>query len=101
MSMIVILPFKSESLLNVLSRLSKIQFSTIIAELERAGKLYKDDEVYVYLPKFKYASDFNLNSVLIQVITKITTKRTNQESQSLDLFAVLENVIKCIYKKII
>lgn len=70
MSMIVILPFKGESIAGVLNHLSKISFSSVIKNLEDAEQEFVDEDVHVYLPKFKISSDFVLNSPLENVIIK-------------------------------
>lgn len=65
--MIIILPFKGESLTSVLDSMAKISFSVVLQTLEEAAQQYADEDVYVHLPKFKIKSDFNLNGVLYQV----------------------------------
>ncbi|KAJ8982811.1 hypothetical protein NQ317_010432 [Molorchus minor] len=66
-SMIVILPFKGESLAGVLNLMSKVPFSSIVQSLEDSEMEYVDEDILVYLPKFKISSDFNLNIVLSKI----------------------------------
>lgn len=80
MSMIVILPFKGESIAGVLNYLSKTQFSTVIKSLEDAEQEFVDEDIHVYLPKFKISSDFVLNDPLnkvIQLVDNIVIVYTN------------------------
>lgn len=65
--MILILPFKGESLSGVLNLLSHKPFSSIIEALGNSEKEFIDEDIYLYVPKFKFSSDFNLNVVLNKV----------------------------------
>ncbi|KAJ8923864.1 hypothetical protein NQ315_010446 [Exocentrus adspersus] len=64
MSMVVILPFKGQNIAGVLNSMIKVPFSSIITSLEEAEQQFVDEDVHVYLPRFKISSDFNLNIVL-------------------------------------
>lgn len=68
--MVVVLPFKGESISGVLNKMSKMTFSTILRTLDDADKRFMDESINVYLPKFKITSDFNLNVVLSKVSVK-------------------------------
>lgn len=67
MSMIVLLPFKGESITGVLNLLSQVPFSSIVQTLEESEIEFVGEDVHVYLPKFKISSDFNLNIVLSKI----------------------------------
>lgn len=67
MSMILILPFKGESLTEVLGLLSRKPFSSIMDTLEKSEKEFIDEDIFLYVPKFKITSDFNLNIILNRV----------------------------------
>lgn len=64
-SMVILLPFKGVATVSsVLNSLSRMKFSQILKQLDDTEKMYVDEEVHVYLPKFKITSDVNLNKVL-------------------------------------
>lgn len=67
LSMIVILPRKGHALAEVLSLIASVNVSTLIDILAQAEEQYMDEDVEVYLPRFKITSDFNMNIVLSQV----------------------------------
>lgn len=83
-SMVVVLPFKGESISGVLNKMSKMTFSTILRTLDDADKRFMDESINVYLPKFKITSDFNLNVVLSKI--GIKDAFDSQKANLLDMF---------------
>lgn len=70
MSMVLILPFKGQTVSNVLASLHRKKFSDILMTLDESNKLFGEEAIHVYLPKFRTVNDFNLNSVLLQMGVK-------------------------------
>jgi serine protease inhibitor len=64
MSMIVILPYKGQTLTNMLQMMSQNPFSTIIDRLDKVKDEFEGEDVKVYLPRFAAKSDLTLNTVL-------------------------------------
>ncbi|XP_018569245.1 serine protease inhibitor 77Ba [Anoplophora glabripennis] len=96
MSMIVILPFKGESITGVLNYLSKMPFSSVIKSLEDAEKEFVDEDIHVYLPKFKISSDFVLNGPLIKIGIKDVF--SSEEADLVGMFDHFLYVSKVIQK---
>lgn len=67
MSMIVLLPFRDETIRSVLNALSKMRFTQIIETLETAEQDFVDEDVQVNIPRFTVKSDLSLNIVLDKV----------------------------------
>lgn len=65
--MIVILPYKQQTLANMLNAMSENSFSKIIDRLNKAKKEYEGEDIKVYLPRFTVKSDLTLNTVLEKV----------------------------------
>ncbi|ENN74325.1 serine protease inhibitor 77Ba [Dendroctonus ponderosae] len=63
-SMLVLVPRGFQTLTNMLNALTKEPMTEILAELKMKHQMFSDDDTHVYLPKFKLASDFNLDGVL-------------------------------------
>ncbi|XP_017777866.1 PREDICTED: antichymotrypsin-2-like isoform X2 [Nicrophorus vespilloides] len=63
-SMIVIVPRKGVKLLTVLRAIASRPVSELLNTLDRVQKEFSEEEVDVYLPKFKIESELNLNGVL-------------------------------------
>ncbi|RZB41080.1 leukocyte elastase inhibitor-like, partial [Asbolus verrucosus] len=64
MSMIVILPYKDQTIANMLQAMSKLPFQTIMDMLDKAKIDFEGEDVKVYLPRFSVKSDLTLNRVL-------------------------------------
>ncbi|EFA11609.1 serine protease inhibitor 77Ba [Tribolium castaneum] len=64
MSMIVILPYKDQTLANMLNLMAEHPFSRIIDRLNKAKEDFEGEDVKVYLPRFTVKSDLTLNTVL-------------------------------------
>lgn len=67
MSMILILPYKSETVKNLLRDMRDRPFEKILTQLDTAREDFEGEDVKVYLPRFKVESDFNMNVVLEKV----------------------------------
>uniref|UniRef100_A0A1B0CTS9 Serpin domain-containing protein n=1 Tax=Lutzomyia longipalpis TaxID=7200 RepID=A0A1B0CTS9_LUTLO len=67
LSMIILLPRKGIPLSQVIEKLATVRLQRVYDELKRASDEYEDDEVEVYLPRFKITSDFGLNQILEQM----------------------------------
>jgi serine protease inhibitor len=65
--MIVILPYKGQTLTNMLQMMSQNPFSTIIDRLDKVKDEFEGEDVKVYLPRFAAKSDLTLNTVLEKV----------------------------------
>jgi serine protease inhibitor len=65
--MIVILPYKGQTLANMLQMMSQNPFSTIIDRLDKVKDEFEGEDVKVYLPRFAAKSDLTLNTVLEKV----------------------------------
>lgn len=65
--MIILLPKKGTALIKMLKTLADTKIDELLNLLEKAEKEFLDEEVQVYLPKFKVHSDFVLNGVLDKV----------------------------------
>ncbi|XP_060515822.1 serine protease inhibitor 77Ba [Cylas formicarius] len=63
-SMLIILPRGGQNVANLLGALSRTSFSSILDALDQAAYEYSEEDIHVYLPKFKVTSDFNLDRVL-------------------------------------
>ncbi|XP_066158854.1 serine protease inhibitor 77Ba-like [Euwallacea fornicatus] len=63
-SMLVLIPRGFQTVTNMLNELTKESITDILAKLEQNHQLYFEDDVHVYLPKFKVVSDFNMDRVL-------------------------------------
>ncbi|CAG9855384.1 unnamed protein product [Phyllotreta striolata] len=83
-SMVLVLPFKGDGVAAVLGKMSRMRFSDVLQTIEDAARMYPDELIHLYLPKFKVSSNFNLNVVL----TKIGIKDVFDYSKSnlLDMF---------------
>ncbi|XP_059613652.1 serine protease inhibitor 77Ba [Phlebotomus argentipes] len=64
LSMIILLPRKGTPLNQVVEKLANVRLQRVYDELKKAADEYEDDEVEVYLPRFKITADFVLNGVL-------------------------------------
>ncbi|KAJ3639295.1 hypothetical protein Zmor_002660 [Zophobas morio] len=64
MSMILILPYKDQTVQGMLQLMTQEPFSKIINKLEKAAIDFEGDDVQVYLPRFKIESDLTLNAIL-------------------------------------
>lgn len=73
MSMFIVLPNVGEMLATVLTRIASHSMSELIRILEEAREQFLDENVQVYLPKFKIVNDFNLNVVLDEVFTEMVS----------------------------
>lgn len=71
MSMIIILPYKGNHVSNTLNLLSRVTFKRVLDLLGDAEEQYVDEDVQVYLPRFKIHSEFFMNRVLIKVLKLI------------------------------
>ena len=67
MSMILILPYKDQTVQGMLQLMTQEPFSKIINKLEKAAIDFEGDDVQVYLPRFKIESDLTLNAILQKV----------------------------------
>lgn len=79
--MIVILPYKGQTLANMLQMMSQNPFSTIIDRLDKVKDEFEGEDVKVYLPRFAAKSDLTLNTVLEKVEfekEKISQVHTNK-----------------------
>lgn len=65
--MIVILPYKGQTLANMLQMMTQNPFSTIIDRLDKVKDEFEGEDVKVYLPRFAAKSDLTLNTVLEKV----------------------------------
>ncbi|XP_055696770.1 serine protease inhibitor 77Ba [Phlebotomus papatasi] len=64
LSMIILLPRKGTPLGQVIEKLANVRLQRVYDELKKAADEYEDDEVEVYMPRFKITADFVLNRVL-------------------------------------
>uniref|UniRef100_A0A6B2EKK6 Putative serine protease inhibitor n=1 Tax=Phlebotomus kandelakii TaxID=1109342 RepID=A0A6B2EKK6_9DIPT len=64
LSMIILLPRKGTPLNQVVEKLANVRLQRVYDELKKAADEYEDDEVEVYLPRFRITADFVLNGVL-------------------------------------
>lgn len=67
LSMIFLMPRKRIHLTSVMERLADFGVSRIIDELEKSSQEYEEDEIEVYVPRFKITADFTLNVILEQM----------------------------------
>lgn len=67
MSMILILPYKHETVASMLQEMKKHPFEKVLADLDTAKDEFEGEDVKVYIPQFKVESDFNMNIVLEKV----------------------------------
>lgn len=66
MSMIIVLPI-SITLQDTLDMLAQHAFTDILDNLAKSQAIFGNDPVKIYIPRFKIASDLNLNYVLYQL----------------------------------
>jgi len=64
MSMVVILPNKGESLIDLLRMMTKTAFGRVLDDLDSAKEEFEDEDVKLYVPRFSVTSDLTLNLVL-------------------------------------
>lgn len=63
-SMLVLVPRGTQTVTNMLSGLTRESITDILAVLKRNHQMFMDEDVHIYIPKFKIVSDFNLDRVL-------------------------------------
>ncbi|KAL1493040.1 hypothetical protein ABEB36_011181 [Hypothenemus hampei] len=69
-SMIVMVPRGVNTVTDMLNALSKESMTEILANLEKNRQTFYEDDIHVYLPKFKITSDFNMERVLMRMGVK-------------------------------
>lgn len=65
--MIVLLPGKNTKLSTVLKLFAATPVTKLLDILASAAQMFADEDIKVYLPKFKIESDLILNSILDKV----------------------------------
>ncbi|XP_019867498.1 serine protease inhibitor 77Ba [Aethina tumida] len=88
MSMIIILPYKGNHVSNTLNLLSRVTFKRVLDLLGDAEEQYVDEDVQVYLPRFKIHSEFFMNRVLIKMGIKDIFN-----SQDAELLGILDQYL--------
>lgn len=78
-SMIVMLPLDGTKLSAMLQKLEAMPFRNVMEELDESALEFEDEVTHVYLPRFKYGSDFVLNVILEQVRTSFVVIIKNQK----------------------
>ncbi|XP_077290324.1 uncharacterized protein LOC143914106 [Arctopsyche grandis] len=67
LSMIVMIPYDGVSLMELCLKFTKIPMADLLNALKEAASEYEDNEVDVYLPRFKIDTDFVLNQILFNM----------------------------------
>lgn len=64
MSMFVILPYRGQILSTILENIAAVPVSRLIQILAEAEQQFADEDIEVYLPRFKINTDYHLEGVL-------------------------------------
>lgn len=65
--MLVFIPMGYQTINNMLNELRKESITEILAILQKNYEMFFEEDIHVYLPKFKLDSDFNMERVFERV----------------------------------